>query len=122
MWGGALNKNVVAEAGKTATLNLGGTGRPVVGRLALAANMPERWLVQHTTLMTNIKPSKPPFPDNWAAMEAEQKKQWYEKWLGSDEGEAFRAESAKAQAARKYYSFPVGPDGNFRVEDVEAGE
>ncbi len=120
-WGGALSKSTVAEAGKTSTVNLGGTGRPVVGRINLPASMPERWVVQTTTIMSAGSSEKPPLPDNFESLPMEERKAAYAKWLESDAGKAFKEKSDRAEAARRFYSFRLGQDGSFRVEDVEPG-
>jgi peroxiredoxin len=52
--------------------------------------------------------------------------QWYEQWMKSDEGEAFRRKIEKLapvqEKQRKSYSVILESDGNFKILDVRPGE
>jgi thiol-disulfide isomerase/thioredoxin/uncharacterized GH25 family protein len=121
MTGAAISKRIVAEAGKTIEVTLGGAGRPVVGRVALPADMPERWVVMQSSISSNMKFEKPPTPANFDDLSPEEKQKWVETWQKSDEGKAFQARASKLQESRRDYGFRMAPDGSFRVEDVEPG-
>jgi hypothetical protein len=45
---------VLAEAGKTSAIQLGGKGRPVVGRVALPAELPSGWVFAFNHLSSKI--------------------------------------------------------------------
>ena len=53
------------------------TGRPVVGRVNFPASMPERWVVQQTSIMTKIAFEKPPLPENFESLPMEERKEAY---------------------------------------------
>ena len=82
--------------GATVRLDLGGTGRPVVGKAVVPAELAGRndWLYGFCYLVR--KPATEP---------------------GGAAGEA----SVFAPCGRKLYVFKVEPDGSFRIEDIEAG-
>lgn len=73
------------------------------------------------TLMTNLKREPIPFPEDWAAMELEAKREWYRNWLATDEGKAYQQRMREAAAKRKTYQVTVNEDGTFTVEGVAPG-
>ena len=96
VWSGGGDPAVTIEVrpGKTAHLDIGGTGRPIVGQVVLPADLAARrdrvfgfCELRHKGVEAGSKvPAAPP--------------------------------SAQADVVR---SFKVEPDGSFRIEDVEAG-
>ncbi|MFH1370609.1 MAG: SMP-30/gluconolactonase/LRE family protein [Planctomycetota bacterium] len=110
---------VEIRAGETATVSIGGTGRPVIGKVVADAdyNEPVNWSFGQSSIST-IMPESPK-PDNFNEMTDEEKKVWHQKWQDSNEGEAFRERTRKQQ---RNYTIKIDPDGLFRVEDVPEGE
>ncbi|HVM62194.1 MAG TPA: sigma-70 family RNA polymerase sigma factor [Verrucomicrobiae bacterium] len=109
------------DFGQTAQVTIGGTGRPVVGQLVVAAGFERKvdWSAcDSSVLLTLPELPKPTLPNDWAGMTEERKQAWYKQWRNSwntsDEGRAY-------WKTFRAYPFAVRPDGSFRVEDVEPG-
>jgi RNA polymerase sigma factor (sigma-70 family) len=102
---------VDVEPGKTSRTVIGGTGRPIVGRMTVPAEIAGRvdWAYSLNWL-TRKQPKVVPPP----GLDLEAKQKWHAAWSHSAEGKAYRR-------AQRWYAVKVAPDGLFRVEDVEAG-
>jgi peroxiredoxin len=110
---------VETEAGKVMTLQIGGKGRPVVGRVALPPEgMDGTWTFANNTIHTKLILPKPPIPDN---VDPDHRAAWLKKWNETPEGKAFAERNRALSEARKTYPLIAQRDGTFRVEDVEAG-
>ena len=97
----------------TTWVDLGGTGRPVVGRFmpptgakpgAVFRSSPDQSLER-------IHP-EPPYP---MILKGEERQAWLADWLKTEEGEAYSSQECE-------FDTNVRPDGTFRVEDVPAGK
>jgi protocatechuate 3,4-dioxygenase beta subunit/peroxiredoxin len=115
----ASGVTVVIESGKTIEVALGGTGRPVVGKVAIPPEIADRvnWQYSNTGLRSNVKIAGPKLPDNYADMDDAARRKWHEDWNKSPEGQAFR----KAQEEARHFAVVIKGDGSFRVDDVPAG-
>ncbi|UCD52257.1 MAG: redoxin domain-containing protein, partial [Phycisphaerales bacterium] len=82
---------VQVKAGETAVVTIGGTGRPIVGRVAVPADYDEPidWSRAHSSLSTNLHTPKPPFPDNFRTMTWKELVEWMADWQKTEEGKAF---------------------------------
>ena len=49
-----------------------------------------------------------------------QRRAWFQQWISTDEGRAFR-QASRARKEIKSYPFALGSNGTFRVEDMETG-
>jgi thiol-disulfide isomerase/thioredoxin/protocatechuate 3,4-dioxygenase beta subunit len=118
---------VTVKPGETVTVQVGGKGRPVVGRLELPAELrgdkAKPWLVQNAMLSSKGDefPKRPAVPDDVKG-DPEKTRAWYEKWQKSNEGKVY-AEKVKAlQEKQRNYNVVVSrQDGSFRVDGVEPG-
>jgi hypothetical protein len=113
----AQSEQVTVTAGQTATVQIGGKGRPVVGQVefpADASSWPDHQ-VNGNVIMKWDGPALPVPP------EAQRTPGGYQKWLNdyrkTDAGKAY----FKLASARKNYQLEIDADGKFRVEDVVAG-
>jgi protocatechuate 3,4-dioxygenase beta subunit len=103
---------VDVEAGQTARVQVGGTGRPVVGRVtanggaAVGVSFPPH--ANH--IRAKVKP--PVLPEG---LNPEQRAEWMRVWGQTVEGKAYR------RAASLHFPVMVEPDGSFRAEEVPAG-
>jgi hypothetical protein len=97
-------------AGKTLTLNLGGTGRAVVGRFAPP---PGRQVTDWSVNMNSftLKQPEPPYP---SGMLIEERPPWLEIWHKTPEGHAH-------MLAGRSYTLRVDDDGTFRLDDIMPG-
>ncbi len=108
---------VAIAAGQTAHVTIGGTGRPITGRIALpSGTRAEGDLVWNSEFnrITSVQP-KPPMPDDIRQAPWKTRRQWWQTWSKTREGKAW-------QMAFRRLAVHVQPDGAFRAEDVSAGE
>jgi thiol-disulfide isomerase/thioredoxin len=95
-------------------VTIGGTGRPVVGKVRLPESAPKKinWAYVQAHVSTKTPKLEPPADLKDKGQEALQA--WYAEWSKSDEAKAQRK-------ARRSFSFKINDDGTFRIEDVPAG-
>jgi len=120
--GGTHHKQFKIDPGQTLVINLGGTGRPVVGRATLPPdyNGTVDWPRSLGDLSASWDVPDPPYPKNWNSMDGDAKRKW---WQEDQVAKAFRKKyvEQQIQRANTQIAFRVSPDGSFRVEDVRAG-
>jgi len=113
--------------GVTTRMDLGESGRPVIGKLRLPAGVPEevRWgfaLVEAQIDLARLElPKPPPVID----ADPQQRKAWWIAWEQSPDGKAWRELSDEYQRIRREspYAFAtVDGDGTFRIDDIPPGE
>ena len=106
-------------AGDTVSVSIGGTGRPVIGKVAAPAdcNEPINWTNGHNSL--SLKLPEYQQPENVEQMTMEERRAWYVAWRNSNEGKTFVEEQRKQS---RHYAVKIEHDGTFRVEDVPAGK
>ncbi len=102
-------------AGRTTKLQLGGTGRTLVGRVAvpLVEGKPIASTSGYATL--EVKPPTVPVPRDFHQHDSPQYKAWYEQWVGLALGTGYQA------ASTRHLDRSIGSPGEFRLPDVEAG-
>jgi thiol-disulfide isomerase/thioredoxin len=110
--------SVEIPKGGTTHVDLGGTGRPVIGRVELPPgfDMGIDWSRDNpgtggATTSLKLK-QEVPYPGQ--DMTAEDKVRWREEWLSTEAGRAF-------QRAERSYDLEIKPDGTFRLEDIPTG-
>ena len=122
---GVQTERIRTEAGKTTRVELGGKGRPVIGRCAAPEGYDKGNLNLsyglRSMLGVILESPKLPVPEDWETMDAEARKQWQEKWKASKEGKAFEKKQKELQETRRGICFKLNSDGSFRVEDIPAG-
>lgn len=96
---------VHVEPGQTATVTVGGTGRPVIGKVV--ADDPAQ-KIAWTSGNHSISKVQPNYPSYRTAEE-------YQQWNRSAEGKALRANN-------RYYAIVFASDGTFRADDVPPGQ
>jgi peroxiredoxin len=103
------------EPGKTATVTIGGTGRPVVGRIAMPEDARTRatggWTFGHLSLSSDWLPL-PPYPQDRMEMEEE----W---WL--QQRATLQKRLEEMPTPYQVATFQPQPDYSFRIDDVPAG-
>ena len=113
-------------AGTTTTLDLGGTGRPVVGKLAAPAEYSERvlWNFALVKVRADLKsPAQPTAPEE-VRDDPEKRKAWWNAWKATDGGKAWTAAYEAYQRLRSqspYITASVDRDGSFRIDDTPEG-
>ncbi len=109
--GESIGMPVDVKPGETAEVTLGGTGRPVVGRVALSPQAKLAIDLTWSMNSVNAVQGEIPYP---SGLDNEARQAWYEKWSEREEGKAYRL-------ARRGYCFTLDASGQFRVEDIPAG-
>jgi RNA polymerase sigma factor (sigma-70 family) len=105
-------RTVMVKRDMTTLVDLGGAGRPVVGRFVLPAGIKAGAVFPyHNQSLERVRP-EPPYPEILGANDREV---WLAEWLATAEGEAYSRSECTVDTN-------VGPDGRFRVEDIPAGK
>jgi peroxiredoxin len=106
------SRTVMVEPDRTTWVDLGGTGRPVVGRFVLPSGIkPSASFSRVNQSLELIRP-EPPYPEG---LNRTQREAWLAEWLATGAGKAYAW-------SKRAYDTNVRPDGRFRVEDVSAGK
>lgn len=109
-WRQSGHQYVDVLPGQTNEVQLGGTGRPVTGRVVWDSAEP---LVFFGAMWA--QPSRGmQVPPGWKDASHEWRRQYEREWRNSAEGEGWKREVRNCE-------FAVQPDGTFRVDDVPAG-
>lgn len=114
-------------AGETTTLNIGCTGRPVVGSLAAPADYRERalWNFAEIRVRADLRPPpRQPEPPADVRNDPAKSQAWREAWQASEAGQAWASAYAtyeKLKWESPYIFASVDRDGSFRIDDVPAG-
>ena len=137
-WSTRQNERVNIESGKTLQVQLGGKGRPVIGRFVKPAgrddlNFASNQAYFSTTIDLERNVPKPPArPENWESLDQATKAAWtdeyknwrkeVEKWLETEEGKAYqkagRGSESKPETLQSSRSNPTEPSWQ---KDVPAG-
>lgn len=112
--------------GERVQLQVGGTGRPVVGKLIPPSGYQGKvlWNFAMISAQTDLVP--PSRPDVPAALKNNPQEQeaWWNGWKQTPEGQAWSAAYKIYQRERSmapYLDATVAPDGSFRIDDVPPG-
>lgn len=112
---------VVVEAGQTATVTLGGEGRPVIGRFV----PPPDWegpiyFGAGLRALDTARPD-PPRPAAYAQMTQREQQEWLKQWHQTPEAEEY-LKAVWHNPNQRHYTFCIAIDGTFRIEDVIPGK
>jgi peroxiredoxin len=107
--------DVDLKPGESARIQIGGTGRPVVGRLALPEGLTlTNFVLGHGGNLATPR-SWPPYPDDYPDWNDERRSAWWDAFRKTHAGRAYFA------SFEREYAVTLRPDGSFRIEDVPAG-
>jgi len=124
-WTEARLVDVEVAPGKTALVNVGGKGRPVVGKVVVPSSILNSpgWSFGfcQITSRNDAAFARPPMPALVQMLPQAAQQQWMENWLKTDAGKTFLANQQKAMAQRVNIPFSISADGSFRIDDVLAG-
>jgi RNA polymerase sigma factor (sigma-70 family) len=109
-WRQSGHHYVKVSPGDKIVVQLGGTGRPVTGRVSWDST---NKLVFHGSMWAKQHHGMRP-PRDWPQMSVEERRQYELAWRESPEGGLFKEEV-------RNYEFAVSPGGAFWVEDVSPG-
>ena len=123
------SQRVSAEfiTGKTTTVDLGGSGRPVVGTLVPPPDHSARvlWNFALIDVEPDLKPPATPAAPPDVRDDPDQRKAWWDAWLATDEGKAWTAAYEayeQRESENPYIKASVDRDGSFRIDDVPPGD
>jgi hypothetical protein len=123
---------VVLTAGETTRIELGGTGRPVIGKFQPAPGFNGKvdWRFAQIYVSLDLpvppQPEAPPIPPEIAANPA-QRAVWMLKWQQTPAGQAWQAWAFAVEGlqqrrdASPNFSATVDKDGTFRIDDMPEG-
>lgn len=126
--------DVTFVPGQTTYVELGRTGREIVGNLAFpgSANRGNDWRLAMISLQSRPKdvpaPPTPPIPDEIDPVkDRDAAMAWWEQWQQTEEGKQFQEDMKRYQEAMQgfkptHYSARVVVDGSFSFEDIPAGD
>jgi hypothetical protein len=110
--GTGCGRTVTVKPDRTTFVDLGGTGRPLVGRFAMPAGIKAGAIFPYLNqTLERIRP-EPPYP---ADLDGKEREAWLNEWLATAEGEAYSSSELTIDTN-------VRPDGRFRIEDIPAGK
>ncbi len=112
---------IVVEAGQTATMTLGGEGRPVIGRFV----PPPSWegpvyFGAGFRALDTVRPD-PPRPADYDQMTQREQQRWLKRWYETPEAREYR-DALWHDLDQRHYTFRIRDDGTFRIEDVIPGK
>jgi hypothetical protein len=113
------------KAGETTQVQIGGTGRPVVGQLLPPEGATEKPAWRHASIL--IRAGKYPKPATFPQELKGTTKatDWWQGWLKTDAGKDWskkNAEYEKLRGSSPYFTASVDSDGKFRIDDMPAGD
>jgi len=104
--GGGQSGDAIVRSGDIASIKIGGTGRPLTGRIVVAGSDPSvSSKIGSASLALKLPDDNIPSPSDAAA---------YRQWMESE------AALARSRAQRSY-GLRLEADGTFRLEDIPAG-
>jgi len=118
--------SVMLEPGETKQVNVGGDGRPVIGKFERAKGFQEKVLWNFATIFVAPDIPQPKFPNVPAAVQndAKRREAWWKEWQLTPEGQAHKAMTEANQRisdTAAYFTASVAPDGTFQLDDVPPG-
>ncbi len=105
---------VEVSPGQTVRVEVGGSGRPVVGKLKIPQGFTLADLVCVSGELSTVR-HEPRQPDDYPDYTSDQKYAWFESFCKTPEGK-------KYLQGEKKYAVELEDDGAFRIEDVPAGQ
>ena len=105
--------SVEVAPGQTVRVDIGGQGRPVVGRLVVPPGIALSKLVGGLCALRTER-RECPHPEDYFDWPDDRQSDWVRTWHATPEGRAFFA-------SERMYAIILGSDGSFRAEDVPAG-
>jgi RNA polymerase sigma factor (sigma-70 family) len=110
--GTGAGRTVTVKPDSTTWVDLGGAGRPVIGRFTVPAGIKAGAVFPYLNQMLERIRPEPPYPEGQSG---EERQKWLEEWLTTDEGRAYSNSEC-------IFDTNVRPDGRFRIEDVPSGK
>jgi len=108
------------QPGQTINVIIGGTGRPIVGRVKLPPELAQRTDLDITGDIYDAPAQLPvPFPADVKNAPLSARQHWYAQFIQTDAGRAYL--SREDDQLPQTYPMVIAADGTFRIDDVPAG-
>ncbi len=107
--------DVDVKPGETVRVQVGGTGRPVVGRLTVPAGIALSDLVLDNGGNLSTERPEPTTPVDYPDWTRERQQCWWDAFYQTPEGRTY------LENRERQYALALGSDGAFRIEDVPSG-
>jgi len=112
---------VEVKPGRTASIKVGGEGRPVIGRFVPPAGYDGPFYLGAGLRALQTSHPDRPRPADYDQMTNRQKQEWLRAWWQTPEATAY-SEQIWRNPNWRAYTFRIEDDGSFRVEDVIGGK
>jgi hypothetical protein len=114
---------IIARSGQNTSVQIGGTGRPIIGKFALPPTLTGgHWIAPFADISTQVKmPKAPDVPADIRNGSFDAQRKWLIAWENTPEGKAYAEARRKELLSFHDYLLDVRPDGSFRADDVPAG-
>jgi hypothetical protein len=120
------SEDAQVAAGQTATVNFGGVGRPVTGKVVLPAGLSMRNYNLNGSasgMAGGVPDTLPPqMPENIRNGTQAMRDMWMQIFSLTADGKAFLAAHNVAAPKMQNYPLDFAADGSFRIEDVLPGD
>jgi len=117
---------VTVEAGKAATVTLGGHGRTVIGKLSRPVGPGENdsrdATIRSAASIALERQIEAILPANYEKMDAAQREDWYRKWAQTEQGKAFVKLSIEIRSKDQCRIVLVNRDGGVQAHDIPPGQ
>jgi beta-lactamase regulating signal transducer with metallopeptidase domain len=118
------SKRVPAQfvSGKTTTVNVGGDGRAVIGKLVPPEDYAGKVLWNFASIWVKVDLPQPPLPEppEDVQNDEDRREKWWIEWQQTAAGKAMM-EHQEDQRKQPSFHASIDRDGTFRIDDVSAG-
>ncbi len=105
-WGAGDSRIVMIEPNKTTSVDLGGMGRPVIGRFVLPSGIKPSAVFSRVNQSLELIRPEPPFPKG---LNRQRRETWLAEWLSTEAGKAYTQ-------SKRSYDTNVRPDGGSALK------
>ena len=111
---------VTLKPGQSTTVNIGGMGRAVIGRVVIPPSIAGQidWTASQCEFSSRLHLPGRALPADWDRMDVQAKAKWNDQWRQSPDVRRYEEGFPKNI---QYYPVKQEPSGSFRVEDVLPG-
>ena len=123
-WTTTNSESLTVEAGKTATVQVGGKGRTITGRIVLPADVeaqPHTFQYAFIQDDSQVQGRLGALPKEFYLLPKDQRADWRKKYEASDAGKKALEEQKKAATHSHNFNIPVKADGSFSAEGILEG-
>jgi peroxiredoxin len=118
-------QEIEVQPGKTATVIVGGQGRPVVGRVLIPPSLAKRsdWTFRNCFVDPKIDLVPSPMPKGLTDAPLPEQAKWWQSFEKTDAAKFYQdaVDHRWDLFHARTYEFTIQPDGSFRVEDIVPG-